>query len=111
MDVDAALIKNLIPYIGVPGVMLLVMIYALHKKWIVMGSHVSELNVSKEQYVAFMQKSYEAALLEKKAICDKMEEDKDKWENMALRSLHVADAAVKTTEKGAELAEKGLVRK
>lgn len=89
------ILKSVIPYLGVPGAMMAVLVWALVKGWIITGREAAD---AKEQH--------EGDMAEWAARYAKLEQEKDEWKREALASMRALEIAGKTVEKSVNVLER-----
>lgn len=106
--------KELLPYLGVPGVMLLGALYSLHKGWFVTKRESDKQDVMWQKRLEDCNDTWKARYQEMNKVWSvqdqRMEQTASFWRDIALPLMHIARKATQTS-KDATTALAEVVRK
>ena len=95
-------IQQLIPYLGVPGTMLVVLVWALAKGWLITGREVAKDLQGCQDVEEDLRKRLAERDREWQERYELMTQEKNFWRDAALKNLEILETATKTAKAASE---------
>ncbi len=95
-------LQSLIPYLGIPGTMLAVLIYAMARGWLITGRESAKDLRQCHQVEEDLRKRLDDRDKEWRERYDLITEEKNMWRDTALKNLNALENATRTAVKAGD---------